>query len=110
MTMPVLKTESKYGLTLAFHDFGQGAFAQYQMESLAAAQKAFFQFGADGTGVSSDAYQRGETLKSALRSGIVSGLEITAVDGLKPYAVTWAVNLLKAHVSLVTTEPADPNS
>lgn len=108
--MPVLKTEEKYGLTLHFHDFGQGAFAQYQMETLAAAQKAFFQFAQNGSGVSSDAFERGEALKAAIRNGIVSGVTIESVNELKPFVVSWAVELLKAHIKNVTTEPADPNS
>jgi hypothetical protein len=106
----VLDTKSKYGVTVAFHDFGQAQFEQYQEAAVRAARDAFYLFsGSDGAGVTATAKVRGETVRAALRTGILSGLTLEEVGGLKPYVVEWIADLLRAHVTHVTTAPPDPN-
>ncbi len=106
---PVLDTKDKYGLSVNLHDFGQSIFEDYQMGTLRAAQKAFVQFGSDGGGVTATAYVRGETVRTALRLKIVTGVTLEEVAAAKPYAIEWLADLIKSHVTKVVTAPADPN-
>lgn len=105
----VLDTKQKYGLTINLHDFGQPVFEDYQMRTLKAAQEAFFQFSSNGNGFSAESFVRGMTVRTALSLGIISGIEAKDIADMKPYVVTWIADEVKAHVTRVVSEPADPN-
>jgi hypothetical protein len=102
------KVVSKYGLTCTLHDFGQKVFEQYQLSTMKASRDAFVKFDGE-VGVSASASVRGETVRAALKHGILSGITNEDIDQAKPYAIAWLADEIKAHVIAVTTEPADPN-
>lgn len=107
--MPILDTKSKYDVTINLHDFGQDTFEAYQISTLKVSREAFFQFSADGTGVTATARVRGETVRTAIRLKIVSGITLEEVKSLKSYVVEWIADEIRQHVTRVTTAPADPN-
>ncbi len=106
--MPILDTKTKYDVTLNLHDFGQSVFEDYQLTTVKAARDAFFQFGADGAGVSAQSHVRGVTVRTAIRLKIVSGVTLKEVNDLKPYVVDWMADEIKKHVTNVVTPPVDP--
>lgn len=108
-SLPVLRTEEKEGVAVSLHDFGQSIFESYQTQVLAATQKAFFQFSQNGQGVTASAVVRGETVRVAVRLGIISGIQIADVGDMKPHLVEWLADVIKKHVTNVVTAPADPN-
>lgn len=109
--MQILSSQEKHGLTIHLHDFTQGMFSKYQKASIQASKDAYVAFSAaQGVCMTATAEVRGETVKAAINLGILSGVDIKDVDGLKPYVVNWIADALAAHVQTVTTEPADPNS
>lgn len=107
--LPAIQSVEKYGVSITLHDFGQGAFEKYQMETIKAAREAFFQFSEDGTGVTAQARVRGETVRVALRNKIISGIQLADVADMKPYVVDWMAEEIKKHVNNVVTAPNDPN-
>ncbi len=109
MEQQILSSQDKYGVTIHLHDFTQGMFSKYQKAAIQASKDAYIAFNTSGVGVTATAEVRGETVKAAIKTGILSGLEVTDVDALKTYVVNWIADALKAHVTAVTTEPADPN-
>lgn len=105
-----LSSKTKYSVTITLHDFSQIQFEQYQESTIKAARDAFFPFaGAEGLGVTASAKVRGETVRAALRTQLLSGLTLDEVDGLKPYVVDWIADEIRAHVTQVTKAPPDPN-
>ncbi len=107
--LPLLGTKEKDGISVNLHDFGQGIFESYQTQTIGAAQKAFFQFSQNGQGVQATSVIRGETVRTAIRLGIASGIPLADVDTMKPYLVEWLADVIKKHVSDVVAAPADPN-
>lgn len=106
----VLSSFEKYGIYIHLHDFNQGVFSKYQKASIQASKDAYIAFNTSGTGVTATAEVRGENVKTAIKLGILSGVDSKEVDTLKPYVVNWIADELAKHVKAVTTEPADPNS
>lgn len=109
-SLPLLDTKEKDGISVNLHDFGQDIFESYQTITMAAAQKAFFQFSQNGGGVTATAVVRGETVRAAIRLGIATGVQLAEVGTMKPYLVEWLADVIKKHVSDVVAAPADPNS
>lgn len=109
-SLPLLDTKERDGVSVNLHDFGQSIFETYQTQTIAAAQKAFYQFSQNGQGVQASAVVRGETVRTAIRLGIASGIPVTDVDTMKPYLVEWLADAIKKHVADVVSAPADPNS
>jgi hypothetical protein len=107
--LPAIQSIEKYGYSITLHDFGQTKFETYQMETLKAARQAFFQFSDDGQGVTAQARVRGETVRVALRLKIISGIELSDLEDMKPYVVEWIAEEIKKHVTNVATAPSDPN-
>lgn len=99
----------KYGVSINLHDFGQDVFEKYQMETIKAARDAFFQFGGDGAGVTAQARVRGETVRTAIRLKILSGIQLADLTDMKPYVVDWIADEIKKHVTSVVMAPNDPN-
>ena len=106
---PAIQTAEKYGVSITLHDFGQSTFESYQMETLKAARSAFFQFSESGQGVTAQARVRGETVRTAIRLKIISGVEIADVGDMKPFVVDWIADEIQKHVTSVVQAPADPN-
>lgn len=106
--MPVMDSKEKYGVRVNLHDFGQATFEDYQIATLKASRHAFFQFGADGSGVTANAHVRGETVRVAIRLKIVTGVTVDEVKDMKPYVVEWLAGEISQHVKQVVTAPADP--
>ncbi len=109
MEQQILSSQDKYGVTIHLHDFTQGMFSKYQRAAIQASKDAYIAFNTSGVGVTATAEVRGESVKAAIKLGILSGIELKDVDGLKPYVVNWIADELSKHVKAVTTEPADPN-
>jgi hypothetical protein len=105
----ILDTKEKYGVTINLHDFGQTVFEEYQTRTIKAGQEAFYEF-SGGQGVTATAFVRGMTVRTALSLGILSGIETKDIADMKPFIVTWIADEIKAHVTRVVSEPADPNS
>ncbi len=110
MQMQILSSQEKHGLTINLHDFNQGVYAQYQKETIKASKDAYVAFNTSGVGVTATAEVRGESVRAALRLGILSGIEVKDVDTLKIYVVNWIADELAKHIVSVTTEPTSPNS
>jgi hypothetical protein len=106
---PANQSVEKYGVSINLHDFGQTVFEDYQLTTIKAAQAAFFQFGADGSGVTAQAHVRGVTVRTALHLKIISGIQFDDVKDMKPYIVAWIADEVKKHVTSVATAPNDPN-
>ncbi len=107
---PAIQSVEKYGVSITLHDFGQNTFETYQMETIKAARQAFFQFSAEtGQGVTAQARVRGETVRTAIRLKILSGVQLSDLSDMKPYVVDWIAEEIKKHVSNVVTAPTDPN-
>ena len=106
---PAPQSVEKYGVSINLHDFGQALFEDFQMKTMKASQAAFFQFGTDGSGVTSQARVRGETVRTAIRLKIISGIQLTDLTDMKPYVVDWIADEIKKHVTSVVTAPNDPN-
>jgi len=107
--MQILSSQEKHGVKINLHDFTQGMFVQYQKATIQASKDAYVAFNNSGVGVTATAEVRGESVKAAINIGILSGIELKEVDGLKSYVVNWIADELSKHVKTVTTEPADPN-
>ena len=100
----------KYGVAIHLHDFGQKTFEKYQMAVIRASKEAFVQFSqTTNDGVTATAFVRGETVREALKAGIISGIEPKDIDEMKPYVVSWIADEIQNHVKLITTAPTDPN-
>lgn len=106
--MQILYTKDKFGITFHLHDFSQKVFETYQKAVILASKESFVSF-SDKEGVSATASVRGETVRVAIKTGILSGLSVDDVNGLKPYVVSWIADEVRAHVTAVTTAPPDPN-
>lgn len=106
---PAYQPVEKYGVSINLHDFGQAVFEDYQLATIKAAQAAFFQFGADGAGVTASAHVRGVTVRTAIRLKIISGIKSADLTDMKPYVVDWIADEIKKHVTSVVTAPNDPN-
>lgn len=106
----ILGSIEKYGYTINFHDFGQAVFENYQLKTVKAQQQAFFEFASNGQGVRATAVERGETVRSALSLGIISGITANEIAEMKPYVVEWIAEQIRKHVAEVVNTPADPNS
>lgn len=101
--------KTKYGLTVKLHDFGQKTFEAFQNTTIKAARDAFYAFGDGNTGVTASASVRGETVRGAVRLGILTGITLAEIDEMKPHIVDWLANEIKLHVTNVTTATTDPN-
>lgn len=106
---PATQSVEKYGVSINLHDFGQAVFEDFQMKTMKASQAAFFQFSTDGGGVTSQARVRGETVRTAIRLKIISGIQLADLTDMKPYVVDWIADEIKKHVTNVVTAPNDPN-
>lgn len=106
---PVLETREKFDVSICLHDFGQTVFEEYQVRTLKASQEAFFKFSENGQGVTATALVRGMTVRTALSLGILSGIDAKSINDMKPYVVAWIADEVKAHITRVVSEPADPN-
>ena len=101
-------TISKHDVTAQLYDFSQSAFETFQMATIKASRDAYFAFN-DSTGVTAVAKVRGETVRSAIQTGILKGVDIKDVDTLKPYVVAWLADEIQKHVKKISSAPEDPN-
>ncbi len=108
LTMQILATKEKYGIKINLHDFSQKSFETFQKKTIEASSVAFVAF-SEREGVTAVAVVRGETVRVAITTGILSGLSVEDVNELKPYVVAWIADEVRAHVTAVTTAPPDPN-
>ena len=102
------KINKALGCEVIYNDFSQAQFEKYQKATLIATRAAYVAFESGGGGTA-DAELRGESVREALRLGILSGFEVEKIGELKPYVVNWMAEELKAHVISITTEPISPN-
>jgi acetate kinase len=105
----IIESVEKYGVHLNLHDFGQDAFAEYQMQRLTAERKAFIQFSEDGNGVTAQAPVRSAIVRTAISLEIISGIQIEDIGDMKPYVVQWIADEIKKHVTNVVSAPPNPN-
>jgi len=101
---------AKYDLSVILNDFSQKQFEAFQMGAIVASRDSFVAFNSSThDGVSATAMVRGQTVRKAIETGILTGITVEQVDGLKPYVVAWLADEVQKHVKFVTTAPVDPN-
>lgn len=94
-TKPI--THKKLGITAVLHDFSQAQYEQYHNLLFASDAKT-------------TAVKNGAVLASAIKAGLLTGIEVEQIPDMSPAAVLWLSSQIHNHVLAVTSPPADdPN-